>query len=100
MKIKYNKAEKTIEINDSLKTQYLILKILMLLNLTNASIRLFSKKTNEYGTAEYFWIGIGLISLIAIIAFTTKLSTAKKILVVNIDALEEKNVLGQKNGLP
>ena len=60
MKIEYNETEKTVEIKDGLKNQYLILKILMILNLTNALIRIFGKNTTEYGFIEYFWIGLGL----------------------------------------
>ena len=96
MKIKYNETEKTIEINDGLKNQYLILKILMILNLTNALIRIFGKNTTEYGFIEYFWIGLGLISLIVLFMFIFKMSTADKISIREIKRLEEKNVFGQK----
>lgn len=96
MKIEYNETEKTIEIKDGLKNQYLILKILMILNLTNALIRIFGKNTTEYGFIEYFWIVLGLISLIILVMFIFKMSTAGKISIEEIKRLEEKTVFGQK----
>src|SRR5690606_10065572 len=95
MKIKFNEIEKSIEIKDGLKNQYLILKFLMILNLTNALIRIFGKKTTEYGFIEYLWIGIGLISLIVLFIFVFKMSTSEKISVEEISGLEEKTVFGK-----
>ena len=94
MKIKLNESENSIEIKDGLNNQYLILKILMILNLANAIIRIFGKQTTEYGFIEYFWIGLGIISLVAFFMFVFKLSTAEKISIVEITGLEEKTVFG------
>ena len=96
MKIKYNESENTIEIKDGLKNQYLILKILMLLNLASALIRLIGQNKTEYGIIEYFWIAIGVISLIALYFFLFKLSTAEKFKVGEIKRLNEKSVFGRK----
>jgi hypothetical protein len=96
MKIKFNESENSIEIKDGLKNQYLILKILMILNLANAIIRIFGKQTTEYGFIEYIWIGLGVISLIALFMFLFKMSTAEKIPVGQISRLEEKTVFGKK----
>ena len=95
MKIEFNELEDSIEINDGLKNQYLILKILMLLNLANAIIRIFGKRTTEYGFIEYFWIGLGIISLIVLFKFLFKMSTAQKISIGEITRLEEKTVFGK-----
>jgi hypothetical protein len=96
MKIKYNDSENTIEIKDGLKSQYLVLKILMVLNLANAIIRLFGQNITEYGIQEYFWIAIGIISLIILYLFLFKKSTAEKIKVEEIKLLKEKTVFGRK----
>jgi len=96
MKIKYNESENSIEIKDGLKNQYLILKILMILNLANAIIRIFGKQTTEYGFIEYIWIGLGIISLIVLFMFLFKMSTAEKISIGEITGLEEKIVFGKK----
>ncbi|MFS4454504.1 hypothetical protein [Maribacter sp. 2304DJ31-5] len=96
MKIKLNESENSIEIKDGLKNQYLILKILMILNLANAVIRIFGKQTTEYGFIEYIWIGLGIISLVVLFMFLFKMSTAEKIPIGQINRLEEKTVFGKK----
>lgn len=96
MKVKFNESENAIDIKDGLKSQYLILKILMILNLANAIIRIFGKATTEYGFMEYIWIGLGIISLVALLMFLFKMSTADKILIEEITELEEKTVFGKK----
>ncbi len=97
MKIEFNESENTIEIKDGLKNQYLIFKILMILNLANAIIRIFGKQTTEYDFIEFFWIGIGIISLIVLFMFLFKMTTAEKISIGEITRLEEKTVFGKKS---
>ena len=77
MKIKLNESENSIEIKDGLNNQYLILKILMILNLANAVIRIYGKQTTEYGFIEYIWVGLGIISLVVLFMFLFKMSTAE-----------------------
>ena len=96
MKIKLNESENSIEIKDGLNNQYLILKILMILNLANAVIRIFGKQTTEYGFNEYSWIGLGIISLVVLFMFLFKMSTAENIPVEQVSRLEEKTVFGKK----
>ena len=95
MNIKFNETENSIEIKDGLKNQYLILKILMILNLGNAIIRLISLKPYEYGVIEYFWIGIGIISVIVLFFFIYKKSTAEKINIAEIQGFKEKTIFGK-----
>lgn len=95
MKIEFNESENSIEIKDGSKNQYLILKILMILNLANAIIRIFGKQTIEYGFIDYFWIGLGIISLVILFMFVFKISTAEKISIGEIMKLEEKTVFGK-----
>ena len=94
--VSFSESENSIEIKDGLKNQYLILKILMILNLANAIIRIFGKQTTEYGFIEYIWIGLGIISLIVLFMFLFKMSTAEKISIGEITGLEEKIVFGKK----
>ncbi|AUC80814.1 hypothetical protein [Lacinutrix sp. Bg11-31] len=96
MKIEYNESENTIEIKDGLKNQYLILKILMILNLANALTRLIGQNKTGYGIIEYFWIAIGIVSIIALYFFLFKNSTAEKIKIGEIKRLNEKSVFGRK----
>ncbi|MDX1279374.1 hypothetical protein [Oceanihabitans sediminis] len=96
MKIKYNESENKIEIKDRLKNQYLIIKILMLLNLANALIRLIGQNKTEYGVIEYIWIGIGIVSIITLYLFIFKKSSAENVNVEEISLLKEKSIFGRK----
>jgi len=73
-----------------------MLKILLILNLTNASIRLIGQDRLDYGVVAYFWIEIGVISLLALYYFLFKISTSEKLSVEKIKSLKEKSVLRRK----
>lgn len=96
MKIEYKESENIIEIKDGLKNQYLMLKFLMILNIANAVIRLIGQNKMEYKEIEYFWIVIGIISLVSLYFLIYKNSTAEKIKVGQIKRLNEKSVFGRK----
>ena len=94
MKIKLNESENSIEIKDGQKNQYLILKILMILNLANAVIRIFGKQTTEYGFNEYSWIGLGIISLVVLFMFLFKIFTFSATLNVKSGLSTLNNISG------
>lgn len=96
MEVKYHPSTQTLEIKDDVKFQYLIVKILMLLNIVNAVLRLVNLDVEKYDIMEYFWIVIGTISLIALYVFSFKFSTAQKIKVEDIKHLNEKSIFGRK----
>ncbi|WP_322548955.1 hypothetical protein [Flavobacterium psychraquaticum] len=96
MKINYNKTENSIEIKDELKNHYFMLMVVMILNLINAIIRLTKFTKSEFGIEEFFWLAIGIISLISLYLYFFKRSTAEKIKVDEIKKLTEKNVFGNK----
>jgi hypothetical protein len=94
MKVEYDTLNKSIQIKDGLKQTYFILKVLMILNLGNALIRLTGQDT--YGVIEYIWIVIGIASLVVLYFFIFKISTAEKIPIDTIKSLKEKSVLGRR----
>jgi hypothetical protein len=96
MEIKFNEAENTIEIKDGLRKVYLIIKILMVLNLANAIIRIIRKEASEYGLIEYIWIGVGIVSLVVLVVSLFKMSTAQIIPVGEITRVKEKTVFGNE----
>lgn len=96
MKIKFNETENSIEIKDGLKNQYLMFKIIMILNLINGILGIFGKQTTEYGFIEYIWIGSGIISLVVLFILMFKISTAEKIPIREVSRLVEKTVFGKK----
>jgi len=96
MKIKYNNTENTIEIKDGLYEKFLGFKFFLILNVLNALIRLIVKSKTEYGIIDYFWIAMGLASLIALYFLLFKISTAEKIKVSKIKRLSEKSFFGRE----
>lgn len=95
MKISYNKATESICITDGLKNQYFILKLLAALNVLNAGINLYRANDQDLGGKEYFWIGIGGVSLILLFYFIFKLSTTSTIAVKEIKAVNKRKVFGK-----
>ena len=96
MQITFNDSDNSLEIKDNLKSQYTILYILMILNVINSLIRLIGIELNDYGTIEYVWGILGVISLFAFLIFLFKRSTANKIELSKIKRVNEKTVLGRK----
>lgn len=96
MKITYNEKENSLEIKDGIKKQYFILKLLMVLNLINALVRLIDVNKSEFGFIEFIWLTLGILSLILLYFFIFKRSTAQKIEIDKIKGLKEKSAFGRK----
>jgi len=96
MKIKFDDTENTIEIKDGLYEKFLGFKFFLILNVLNAFIRLIVKSKTEYGIIDYFWITMGIISLLAFYFLLFKISTAEKIKVRKIKRLSETSFFGRK----
>ena len=96
MKITYNGKEKTIAINDGLKTQYFLFKLMLVINLLNSIIYSISVlKNNQPKWLFLFWIILGIISLILLYKMQKKVSS-EKIPISEISSLTEKEVFGRK----
>lgn len=96
MKINYNEKEKSIEIKDDLKSNFLLMKFLIVLNLLNAILRLINLGETGFGSMEILWLIIGLGSLILLYFFLFKKSTSGKIKLDRIKKLREKSIFGRK----
>jgi hypothetical protein len=95
MKVKYNEIEKSLEIKDRVKTDYFVIKFIMILNLLNAVLRLFKINKTGIGLEEIIWFILGIASLIILYLFIFKKSTLEKIPVDEIDQLNEKSIFGK-----
>ena len=97
MKIEFNEDEKSIVIKDGLKTQYLMIRIMLIFTLINAivfSLFVLDKKQLEW--MGFIWIIIGLVSMTILIYQVLKKSTSEKLNLSEISSLSEKQVLGRK----
>ena len=96
MKIKYNEIEKSIEIKDELKTHYLFIKVLLVLNLISAVLYLININESGIGVKEAIFLVTGIISLVVMYILIFKKSTAKKIPIEKIERLNEKSIFRKK----
>ena len=96
MRIKYNEIEKSIEIKDSIESHYFILKMIMILNITNAILYLYDFTISKINFTEIFWFVLGIISLVFLYLFIFKKSTLEKIPAEEIKLLKQKNIFGRK----
>lgn len=96
MNIRYNEIERSIEIEDGLKSQYLNLKILMVVLLINSIINLVrSIKTGE-DILSLVWIVFSSIAIVYFYTLRFKKSTLEKIPVKDIIKLRDKSIFGRK----
>jgi hypothetical protein len=97
MKIKFNEKEKSIEIKDGLKTQYLMIKIMLIITLINSILfPVFVLDKEQLEWMGFIWIILGLASLIMLIYQIMKKSTSEKLNLSEISSLTEKQVFGRK----
>ena len=97
MKIKFNDIEKSIEIKDGLKTQYLMIKMMMMITLLNSilfPVFVLDKKESEW--LRFTWVISGLTCLIMLIYLVMKKSTSEKLNLSQINSLTEKQIFGRK----
>jgi len=97
MNIKFNENEKSIEIKDGIKTQYLLMKITLIFTLINSilfPVFVLDKKQLEW--MGFIWIILGLVSMIMLVYQILKKSTSEKLNISEISSLTEKKVFGRK----
>jgi uncharacterized membrane protein YcgQ (UPF0703/DUF1980 family) len=97
MKIKFNEKEKSLEIKDGLKTQYLMIKIMLIFTLINSILfPVFVLDKKQFEWMGFIWIILGLASMIMLIYQIMKKSTSEKLNLSEISSLTEKQVFGRK----
>lgn len=97
MKIKYNEIEKSIEIKDGLKSQYFIMKFLIVVSLINAILNLYNVSETGWGFLQILWLIFGIVFIVFLHYFIMKKSTLEKIPIKKIKKLKEKSVFGRKS---
>ena len=96
MDINYNQKDKTIDIKDGLKSQYFMIKALMILNLVNAILNVSYISEDGIGLMQIIWLILGIVSIIVLYFYFFKKSSQEKIEIKTIDRLTEKMVFGSK----
>ena len=97
MQIEYNAQEKSLTINDGLKTQYLLVKAMLGILLINAVIITVIASKTGFGSLDYVWVVFGLIASYALYNLIFKKSTQQEIATKDIDHLQIRNIRGKSH---
>ena len=97
MKIEFNEKEKSIEIKDGIKTQYLLIQMMLIFTLINSILFLvFVLDKKQLKWMGFIWIILGLASMIMLIYQILKKSASEKLNLSEISSLTEKQIFGRK----
>ena len=96
MKIKYNEADKSIEIKDGLRNNVFLIKFLMILNLANSVLNLSDLNSDNFSFIKIIWAILGLISIMVLYNLIVKKSTSEKVPIDKIKGLKERVFMGRK----
>lgn len=96
MNIKVNAIEKTITITDDLKSHYLILTIICVLNLFSAVIQLLDRSKTDIVGKDIIFIVIGSGSIILLYIILLKKTTLNNIPIDAIERLSDKKMFWKK----
>ena len=95
--VKHNSQTNSIEINDGLKTVYLVLKSVMVLNILMAIANLSTKGFDNLDFIGYSYFLVGLLSIGALYFLSFKKATDRTIPIDKISCLREKKSLFGRN---
>jgi len=95
MIIKYNEDERSIEIKDGLRTPYLVLKIIMIMNILIAIMNLAKSGFNQLEVLGYLYMAVGIASSGVLFFLQFKKSTKEKVPLNEIDRFREKSFFGK-----
>lgn len=97
MKITFNENEKSIEIKDGLKRQYLLLKITLIFTIINSMLfPVYVLEKIQVEWMAFIWIILGVASLFVLMYTMLRKSTSEKLKLSQITSLIEKQVFGRK----
>lgn len=97
MKIIFNESENSIEIKDGLKTQYFLIKMMLIFTLINSILfPVFVLDNKQLEWMGFIWIILGLASMIMLAYQILKKTASEKLSLSEISFLTEKQFFGRK----
>ncbi|MGO4820127.1 MULTISPECIES: hypothetical protein [unclassified Flavobacterium] len=96
MNIRYNEANRIIEIKDGLKTHLMGMKFVMILTLTNSVLNLSGDVIKGFGYLTVIWLILGITSIGFLYHFIFKTSSLEKIPIDQIQGFNERVSSGRK----
>lgn len=97
MKITFNENEKSIEIKDGLKAQFLLMKISLGFTLANSILfPVFVLNKKQFEWMGFIWILLGLFIIVLIAYQLLKKTASENLKLSDISSLNEKQFFGRK----
>lgn len=97
MKITFNENEKSIEIKDGLKKQFLLLKISLVFTLANSVLfPVFVLNKKQFEWMGFIWILLGVFIIVLITYQLFKKTASENLKLSDITSLNEKQFFGRK----
>lgn len=96
MKVYYDEASRLVKIKDSLKSSYMVIKFLMIVNIFNGIAFTMGINRETSDSFKYIWIFLGTVSVVVLFILIFKKTSANSIALHDIEALRQKSILGQK----
>lgn len=97
MKITFNENEKSIEIKDGLKKQFLLLKISLVFTLANSVLfPVFVLNKKQFEWMGFIWILLGFFIIVLITYQLLKKTASEKLKLSDISMLNETQFFGRK----
>lgn len=97
MNVKYNSENKVFEVKDGLRTTYVVLMALCLINILNGVIYFIGNPVPAFEFLHYMWILIALTSLVLLWFFIFRKSTLSKVPYNQIQSVVEKKSSERRN---
>lgn len=96
MKVKYNKEQRLIEIDDNLERSYWTLKFVLILNLMNGGFIVVQSTLSGFNWMTFMWILISLTSIFILLYLNFKKTSQSSIEIKDIDWFLQKELFGRK----
>tara|TARA_R100000935_G_C2838531_1_gene169624 strand:+ start:3278 stop:3721 length:444 start_codon:yes stop_codon:yes gene_type:complete len=95
--INYNDTEKSIKIKDNFKNQYWLTNVMAILNIINSILfPVFVLNRLQMKWFGFFWILIGIASLVGLLYHIIKRSPAENLKIEEIQELSTNSFIGRK----
>ena len=95
MKFKYNEATASLEIKDSLKSHFLIVRLLLIVTFVNVILNLSNSQV-EFGIMKLIWLLIGMAAAVGLRQYFIKKTGNNTILLEQIVSVQDKSTSVRK----
>ena len=95
MKYSFSESSKEIILDDKWGFNLFVLKTIMLLNIISSSLNIYTYDLTRDPFVYYFWILIGIVSVLLFIQFSFKISGTKELAISDIRHLKVNSILGR-----